>query len=422
MPSTVPQSLSSMLGIAIRTAQRMGIHNESTLSKCTAFEAEMCRRLWWALVIFDSRVGELAGYSTATLGPQWDCNVPLNVNDSDLRAEMKQPPEAQGKNTEATFVVVRSELADFVRRVTVLPNYTKPVQGPVAKDAQPHASRETIAILEKAMESKHLKFCDVNNPIHFMTIWMTRALLARYHLMYHLSKHTKSPVDPTESQYVTRLSYCLDMLKCDTTIVTSPLTNGLRWVADHYFPFFAYIIIARDLMKRPLLREADHAWEVMSDHYEARFGSQWEGHHSFLTLFSKIVLQAWKPRELAFKQLGETPKPPRLVSAISRQMAGIREKETEPGTKQSNDMIGMSIDGLSMPMPIPMPAALDDYSWMCTAGEDGSYRLSGLDMYLDMSGQAIYIGANNFDLSAMDWNALPGDGADSSGPSLSYRV
>ncbi|KAH8688779.1 hypothetical protein BGW36DRAFT_392158 [Talaromyces proteolyticus] len=83
-----------MLGIAIRIAQRMTIHSESALAKCTVFEAELGRRLWWALVL-------------------WDCRVPLSLNDSDLRPEMKEPPNVQRTPTDALFIVVRSELGDF---------------------------------------------------------------------------------------------------------------------------------------------------------------------------------------------------------------------------------------------------------------------------------------------------------------------
>jgi len=98
-----------MLGVAIRIAQRMGIHSESALAKCTAVEAEMRRRLWWSLILFDTRIGETANSKTTTLDPTWDCKIPLNVNDSDLRPEMKGPPAIQGKSTEAPFAIVRSK-------------------------------------------------------------------------------------------------------------------------------------------------------------------------------------------------------------------------------------------------------------------------------------------------------------------------
>jgi hypothetical protein len=71
-----------MLGVAMRIAQRMGKHSESACAKCAPLEAEMRRRLWWSLVLFDSRISEMANDRTTTLIPTWDCRIPLNVNDS----------------------------------------------------------------------------------------------------------------------------------------------------------------------------------------------------------------------------------------------------------------------------------------------------------------------------------------------------
>lgn len=68
-PETDPWSLSSMLAIAIRSAQRMGLHNESTYTRYTNLEAEKCRRLWWSLVMFDHRICEMSDYKTTTLTP-----------------------------------------------------------------------------------------------------------------------------------------------------------------------------------------------------------------------------------------------------------------------------------------------------------------------------------------------------------------
>lgn len=83
-PETDPRSLSSMLGVAIRIAQRMGIHNEASNATCAALEAEMRRRLWWSLVIFDNRICEMFDYRKATLAPTWDCHVPLNLSDFEV--------------------------------------------------------------------------------------------------------------------------------------------------------------------------------------------------------------------------------------------------------------------------------------------------------------------------------------------------
>lgn len=155
-----------MLGVAIRIAQRMGIHSESALAKCGALEAELRRRLWWSLILFDTRIGELADFKTAMLTPTWDCRIPLNVNDSDFRLEMKESPQVQGKSTEALFAVVRSELADFVRHTVFHLHFTSQALKPVAKDIQrrPIPEGSELVNLEIMFEDKYLKFCDSENP------------------------------------------------------------------------------------------------------------------------------------------------------------------------------------------------------------------------------------------------------------------
>ena len=176
-----------MLGVAIRIAERMGIHSESDLAKCTVLEAEMRRRLWWSLVLFDARISEMTNYKTTKLTPTWDCKIPLNVNDSDLRPEMKEPPEAVGKSTEAIFAVVRGELGEFVRNTMFYLDFTAPALKPIAKDVQngPIPEGGELVTLDKMIEDRYLKSCDPENPLHFMTIWTARAFLAKYRLMEH---------------------------------------------------------------------------------------------------------------------------------------------------------------------------------------------------------------------------------------------
>lgn len=414
MPSTVPQSLSSILGIAIRTAQRMGIHNESNLSKLSILEAEMRRRLWWALVVFDTRVGEMAGYSTATLGSQWTCKVPLNISDSDLRAEMKEPPDAQMRFTEATFAVVRGEIGDFVRHAAFHLEFTNQVSKSLSQNVRHDAVHESLSKLEEKIDAKYLKACDLENPLHFMTTWMKRAFLSRHHIMDHLSRYSTGQFGATNPQRITRLSYALEMLNCDTKIATSPLTRGFCWLADQHFPFFAYIIVVQILMRHPQMKEADDAWEVMSDHYEARFTPDWEGHHSFFLLLSKIISRAWKARELAFKKAGDPLIAPRVVAAIARKMAGNAEVVGESGAKQSNTLMGMNMDDLYM--PIQIPAIMEDHNWMYAARGGAGYGSTGLDLCFDLPGQAMDMDTSSFDFGAMDWDALLGNGTDSLGP------
>ena len=401
-PSTVPQSLSSMLGVAIRIAQRMGIHREAALAKCTTVEAEMRRRLWWSLVFFDTRIGEIANSKNVTLDPTWDCKIPLNVNDSDLRPGMKGPPAIQGKSTEALLTVVRSELGEFIRHTAFHLDFTSPALRPIATHLQSDPALEggELIKLEQMIEDQYLKFCDQENPIHFMTIWTTRAYFAKYRLLEHLSRYSSSSLRQTEAQHDTATSHALRRLECDTKIMTSPLTKRFLWLNHFHFPFPAYIQIVQDLRRRPISEQARQAWEVMSDNYETWFNSQSEEDDPFFQIFSKIVLQAWQACEEAFKQSRETLKIPRIVSSIRYTLAQKAGHAHNTDTEQPTTIRGMEIDEFLMQTPIGFANQSLPYSMEM----QDTYAEMGPETYSGISGQSPL----DAQMSQLDWTALGG--------------
>lgn len=127
-------------------------------NECPALEAEMRRRLWWSLMLFDTRICEMADYKAMMLTPTWDCRAPLNVNDFDLQPEMKDPPAVQGKSTEAIFAVVCSEMGEFVRHSAFHLDFISPALKTVAKAVQrgPVPEGGELVTLEKTIEDKYL--------------------------------------------------------------------------------------------------------------------------------------------------------------------------------------------------------------------------------------------------------------------------
>jgi Fungal specific transcription factor domain len=392
-----------MLGVAIRIAQRMGIHSESALAKYTALEAELCRRLWWSLILFDTRISEMADHKTATLAPTWDCRIPLNVNDSDLQPEMKEPPAAQGKSTDAMFAVVRSELGEFVRHMMFHLDFTNPSLKPIFKSVQygPLLEVAELATLEKMIEDKYLKFCDPKNPLHFMTIWWTRAYLAKCRLLEHYSRYSSSSGHQTDTQRDIAINYALRMLECDTKFRSSTLTKRFLWLIHLHFPFPAYLQIAQDLRRRPGSEQAKQAWEVMSDNFEARFiFLDKDSESPFFKIFTKIVLQAWEAREAAFSRPGEPLMEPIIVSSIRHRVAQIAQNAHIADTKQPNGVPGMEID--SFPMSLPMGSGSLGLPY--SMGEQGGYSGIGSGVYSNMPDQPpLDVDANHIDWAAMDW-------------------
>lgn len=384
----------------MRAAQRLGLHDESTHSDYNALESEMRRRLWWSLVTFDHRLCEMSDYRTSNLTPTWDCKIPLNVNDFELRPEMKSSPRTYSNPTEALFAVVRSELADFVRHSTFHINFISPSLNALAKPKHgPSPDGDDLTLLERTIEDKYLSSCDPDNPLHFMTIWTTRAYLARNRLLEHYSRFSTSSAQPTESQRSAAVSHALRMLECETKLRVSPLAKGFLWHVDSNVPALAYVHILNGLKKRPDDDHADRAWEALSDNYEARVTYCKAGEYGISDVFSRIVLQVWAAREELCREQGRPiVQPPRIVEKV-RNLATGREQTSTPHQVDPNQPsvgnIGMGAAGPSMPMPATFGGGL--------APVNQFFSGSGLGAYPEIPGQAkMDIDMSQF-LNPIDW-------------------
>ncbi|KAL4959567.1 uncharacterized protein BDV14DRAFT_161224 [Aspergillus stella-maris] len=315
-----PRALSSMLGIAIRTAQRIGLSSESACARYPPLEAERRRRLWWALVIFDTRIGEMADYRTTTLTPLWDCKVPTNVNDFQLRPGMKDPPKIQGPLSEALFVVVRGEMADFQRSSAFHLDFTCPPLKAVAKEFRGKSPGPgELDIVQRLVEERYLRFCDPETPLHFITIWMTRGWLAKCRLLEYFSKDSTTRQSKPERDAA--ITHALAMLDCDSRILESPLATGYLWLVHMYFPFPAYLHILQDLRKRPLIKQREQCWDYMSMNFQARANLLTRlSPRMLLRPMAHIIFQTWEATESALRQAGQAAIPPKVVTLAKELM------------------------------------------------------------------------------------------------------
>lgn len=326
----LPPTLSSMLSIAIRIAQRMGLHCETANAKYTPFEAEMRRRLWWALMLYDTRITELAGSTAVTLNPTWDCKTPLNVNESDLRPEMNTAPTPHAESTDAVFAVVRSELGEYMRHTAFSLNFGNAALRPIAKHFQKSSAPDSdhLVKLEEMLESQYLKFCDEENPIHFMTIWSLRAQLAKYNMLEYNLRLATSSSPHSEAQYDAATRWALRMLECDTKVMTSPLTKRFLWLGQLNFPFPAYFHVTQDLRRRASKLQAQQAWDIMSANWDGWSLIQVPNHTSVFQMFAKMIIQTWEACECAGSESNQDgTRTPRIIVSVKNILAQI-ERDT----------------------------------------------------------------------------------------------
>ncbi|KAH7071186.1 hypothetical protein BKA63DRAFT_68406 [Paraphoma chrysanthemicola] len=331
-PLTDPRSLSATLGITARIAQRMGIHDEATNSKHPPLEAELRRRLWWSLVLFDARVSEMTDFRLGLLLPTWDCKQPSSVNDFDLRHEMKRPPEVHSLTSEALFAVLRAEFGNFIRYSACHLDFVNPALKAVA-EAAPRKSY-TLEAFEEMIEAKYLQKCDSQIPLHYMTTWWARGQLAKCRFIEHISYCSTTSTQLTDKERDAGISSAISMLECDTKLMTSQAIKSYRWMIYLNFPFPAYVHIVQDLRRRPLGEHTRAAWDVMGENCIARFRDLKDRNNpmerkgsAFFKIFAGIVLHAWTARQAALTHSNgnDLELPPLIVTMIQDKLASLKE-------------------------------------------------------------------------------------------------
>jgi len=392
------------MAVAMRIAQRMGIHNESSRASKGLFESEMRRRLWWSLVVFDHRICELSDSKATMLAPIWNCKIPLNVNDFDLRPDMKALPSPYDQPTEAIFAVVRSELGDFVRHSDFHLDFTNPSLKLVARNTQPGSAEEDggLAVLEKSLEERYLRRCNQENPLHFMTVWMTRGWLAKYRLFQYLCLHPNS-ADQTDADRDNAINDSLTFLQCDTKLTSSPLTKRFTWLHELQFPLPAYIYLVQDLTKRPLGDGAELRWRTMNDNYEARFPDLQGDENLLLRVLGKNVLEAWESLKTASRPQEPHFAPPRMVTDIKHAaMRKAAKAQSRNGLRPAETASMRPYESAVSSNTSPLDFTGQPSMYGTGGQEFVDPMLGGFQSSLDPA-----LAANmGLDMDGLDWNAI----------------
>lgn len=77
----------------------------------------MRRRIWFQIVLSDVMAAQMAGTVTAPHFGENPVAEPLNVNDSDLYPDMKEPPQEREGATEMIFCRLRLKMFSWMRRI-----------------------------------------------------------------------------------------------------------------------------------------------------------------------------------------------------------------------------------------------------------------------------------------------------------------
>lgn len=294
-----PPTIWTLSGVAMRIAQRIGIHRDGSGYGLSPFDTEIRRRVWFQLRILDATSAQSCGVAVNPMLPTSDSRPPANVNDSDLDPLMQDPPHEKNGATEMMFCLARSELGKWLRRWNASDG-SVPSSSPWASLAASSMSfrekEDAINELENSLEDKYLKYCDPSIPLHTATIMMARSAVLHTRLMAHHPRQyqgTNTRIPQMERDLI--FQNCLKMADYANYVQTYGPVQRFSWHTANHMPWDAMIFMLTELRNRSDPTEKEKVWEVITNIYSHHLRQRHKNAEAPLQLaLQNLIKKAWR--------------------------------------------------------------------------------------------------------------------------------
>lgn len=234
-----PSAVHSLLGIASRIAERVGLHHDGDKLKIPVHRSEERRRMWWQLQHMECDMGLLIGNISMTIYADWDTKMPSNLEDRDLYPNLETLPAPRRGLTNISHCLWRYQIL-YMQRETrssrgvptkALPWMLSPSISLTEKDAM-------IDICEATLGSQFLQYCEPLNPLHVhIQIGVRLFVLAARRVA-----RQPALVNVKISEMSTRerdefLGICRRCLEYWVLSEGTESLRGYRWHNENYFPW-----------------------------------------------------------------------------------------------------------------------------------------------------------------------------------------
>lgn len=341
-----PRSLFCLTGISVRIAQRMGLHRDGTSQRLPPFEVEIRRRLWWQIILFDSRIAEFSGAGTSNLTHRWSTRLPLNINDGDLYHDMREPPTEHSGATEMVSYLTRCEIVEFLRKTRSTQGFdcnwyelSTPAISTSAKD-------QAINDLEALLTRKYFNFCKPEIPIQALTRAVTLSALNKMRLIVHhprLLPDGGASMPSSEKDLL--LTSALSQVTYYNEIYQNHGTKRFRWHLNVNAPIEAYMYLLSDLRVRPIGKLADEAWrqiQIYLDYRQHQTKDFIKRKSALYFALSNLLVKAWEAREAAM--LDVSLEVPQFITLRRRELKGKKGKNGDPKPGGESPVHGFQFD------------------------------------------------------------------------------
>jgi hypothetical protein len=248
-------------GLAIRSAQSIGLHRDGKNFKLSPFDAEMRRRLWWQIWGPDSRAAEDHGIMVTTFDAAADITFPLNLDDSELYPEMTELPAVTPKFSQMTYMLIAIELGTALRQLyrmvlssDILPSET--------------TRKETVAKVKAHIEG-YLQHCNPNIPAQRAALRCARLMLRKLDFVSSQQWLNRSDPEGREGRATEgNLINACEILELNLEIQFDDLLRGFLWSFATYPQYHLLLYVLWHLCVKPVGPNVVRAWAAVNSTFD----------------------------------------------------------------------------------------------------------------------------------------------------------
>ncbi|KAJ5171586.1 uncharacterized protein N7500_004369 [Penicillium coprophilum] len=300
-----------LTGIAIRLAQRIGLHRNGESLGLPPFEVQMRRRLFWQLLPLDGYVGQTSGTGISLSPDSWDTKQPLNINDDQIFPGMTEPPHDRRGASEMIFACLGWSWVKLKEK------------GGTIQFRDPEDIERLIDEVEDIIETKFLRYCDILNPLHFLTTGVMRSAICAVRLRARTPLLMQETITDAQRRQLCTLAE--KVLDTSSAIFSNPATQKFRWQMQAFFLWDSLLCILRSIAKVGFYSpsELDDAWKRVSEVY-ANHEALVQGRRTLYVTIAKVTLKAW----LVNSPRNSSPEPA-FITALraQRESKGIDKRD-----------------------------------------------------------------------------------------------
>lgn len=249
-------------GLAVRMAHSIGLHRDGSKLGMSPFESEVRRRLWWHFLARDGRAAEDHGISSWSTVPGYDTKMPLNIDDNELRPDMKELPPPHNGWTKMSLPLTCMEIAQTLQTMA---NLSMTPSGSTPKEV----IRSNLFSELRSRVEHYIKPCNPIIPIQRMA--MKTALAVVHKLDFVTRQQLANLENPDKRNTFATEANLLSALRCleiHLELLADELLRQYRWCMYGHPQYHMLLYVLWHLCVSPSGPSVERAWVVVAKTFE----------------------------------------------------------------------------------------------------------------------------------------------------------